>query len=562
MVSDVLISPHMPYFLLLFSFLNAADPPAVPITSTTSSIQSVTIHGTHHFVALETQVGAPYNARVIDEDVHRMWKTGRFDDIKVETKAEADGTAVIFNVHEAPQVKLRKLLIEPSTYGLKLPLREGESMTSLQAQSAAIAARKQLNDQGFENARVDYTLVPASSNQADLHIRVEPGDRVRVKQIRFTGDPGLPTKQLRKSLQAFRTRRILAWRILPTYTPDAAASDASRLRSLYLLKGYFDASVRVDETSIQGKDARVDFRIESGTPYHVPGPANVCEVAFAARRDAERQGILDFSATLNVHREGDAVVDTSLDFRRGRPYHVGRIDFSGNRHYSDATLRRSLLLEEGALFDEYRLRKSIARLNQAQLFDPMNEDNVAIHGDPETGIADINIRVRERQGHAWNISGPVGPASIGGPLEASLTSRLPSWGAGLLQLSTYTVSLSMFAFDGPLLSLISGSSKNFLFPIFAVRRPYLPGEGLTSGFLFAPQLGWRIAGLHYVVMQMQQRLLPALNGNRGLVPELRVEVADPKGDGVIYCDPPGPRLAPLRTTAGILLRLAGTFVAF
>lgn len=548
----------MPYFLILFSLLNGSDSSAIP----EPSVQSVTIHGTHRYVALTTQVGDPYNASVIEKDVHRMWKTGRFDDIKVETSPAGDGTAVVFNVHEAPVLRLRKLLIEPSTFGLKLPLREGESLTGLQAQSAAIEARKQLNEQGFENARVDYTLVPASNNQTDLHIKVEPGDRARVKEIRFTGSPGLEPKELRKSLQAFRTRRILAWRILPTYTPDAATSDASRLRSLYLSKGYFDATVRVDDAAIEGKDARVNFRIESGTAYHVPGPANVCAVAFTARREAERQGILDFSAMLNVQRDGNDVVSTSLDFHRGRAHHVGRIDFSGNRHYSDAMLRRSFLLDEGGVFDEYRLRKSLARLNQSQLFETVTENNVSIHTDEETGVADINIRLRERQGRSWNISGPVGPASIGGPLEASLTSRLPSWGAGILQLSTYTASLSLFAFDGPLLSLISGTSKNFLFPVLALRRPYLPGESLTSGFLFAPQLGWRIGALNYFVTQLQQRLLPPLNGNRGLEPELRVEVADPRGDGVIFCDPAAPRLAPLRISAGILLRLAGTFVAF
>jgi len=552
----------MLYLLLLCSLLNRLDPAASPTASQTSSIQSVAIHGTHHYVALATQVGATYNARVVDEDVHRLWNTGRFDDIRVETKPEGNGTAVVFNVHEAPQLRLHKLLIEPSTYGLKLALREGDALTSLQAQNAAMEARRQLNEQGFERARVDYTLTPVYNNQSDLHLKVEPGDRARVKEIRFTGRPGLSAKELRKSLAAFRTRRILAWRLLPTYTPDAANSDAGRLRSLYLSKGYFDASVRVDETAIEDKDARVDFRIDSGPAYHVPGPSNVCAVAFAARRHAEREGVLDFSATLNVHREGDSVIDTSLDFHRGHAYRVARIDFAGNRHYSDATLRRSLLLDEGDVFDQYRLRKSLARLNQAQLFEPINENNVSIHGDEETGIADIGIRVRERQGHAWNISGPVGPASIGGPLEASITSRLPSWSAGVVQLSTYTASISMFAFDGPLLSLIAGTSKNFLFPVLALRRPYLPGEGLSSGLLFAPQLGWRIGALHYLVTHMQQRLLPLLNGNRGLEPELRIEVADPKGDGVIFCDPAAPRLAPLRLGAGILLRLSGTFVAF
>jgi len=38
------------------------------------------------------------------------WDTGRFDDIQVETS----GTAVVFRVVEAPQLRLRKILIEPS----------------------------------------------------------------------------------------------------------------------------------------------------------------------------------------------------------------------------------------------------------------------------------------------------------------------------------------------------------------------------------------------------------------------------------------------------------------
>lgn len=551
----------MPFFFVLFSLFGGPDIAAVPTPSVPQSIQSVTIHGTHHYVALATQVGATYDARTVEQDVRRMWSTGRFDDIRVETKPVGAGTAVTFNVHEATLLRLHKLWIEPSTYGMQLALKEGASFTGLQAESAAIEARRQLNEQGFENARVAYRLVPVANDQTDLHLDLEPGGRFRVKEIRFTGEPVLDPKELRKSLRAFRTRRILFWRLLPTYTPDAAASDVGRLRSLYLSKGYFDAN-GVDQAAIQGKDARVDFWIEPGPASHVAGRLDVCEQAFATRRTAESEGVLDFSATLNVRREGDEVVDTTLDFHRGRPYRVGRIDFSGNQRYSDTMLRRSLLLDEGAVFDEYRLRQSLARLNQTQLFAPLSEKNVAIHGDPETGIADVMIRLQERKGRAWNISGPVGPASIGGPLEASISARLPAWGNGLLQLSTYTASISLFAFDGPLLSLISGSKKTLFFPVIALRRPFLPGEGLTSGLFFAPQLGWPVIALSYAVTQMQQRLLPRLNGRRGLEPELRVDVADPKGDGVIFCDPPAARLAALRFSAGILLRLAGSFVAF
>ena len=65
-------------------------------------------------------------------------------------------------------------------------------------------------------------------------------------------------------------------------------------------------------------------------------------------------------------------------------YRVGRIEFSGNRRYSDSFVRRNLVIDEGETFDEWRLRQSLARLNRAQVFEVLDESSVAIVGRPET----------------------------------------------------------------------------------------------------------------------------------------------------------------------------------
>lgn len=535
---------------------------AESIASAAPPIQSVTVQGTRRHVDLATQVGQPYNASTVEQDVRALWRTGRYEDIKVDTQTGFIGTSVLFRVTEAPELRLRKVVVEPSTYGLHLSLREGSPLNRLGAQAAALEAKRLLNTQGYANANVDYELTPVEDGKADLRLTVKPGERLRLSDIQFLGDLRMPPQALHDSLRALHTRRILAWRLLPTYSPEAVESDLARVRSLYLSKGYFDASVRVEETAVDQKDARISLRIEPGPLYRLTQDALPrCSCLFAARRASEREGILDFAASLHVQPTANGAA-VHLNIQRGQPYRVGRIAFIGNHHYSDATLRRNMVLDEGQLFDELLLRKSLARLNRTGLFETINENNVVVHSDAATGIADIAIQLTEHKRGAWRLSGPAGPPNLAGPLEASISSRLPPWGAGLFELSTYAASVSMYAFAHPLLPLLAIGGKRSLIPVLALQRPFSPGEGWRSGFSFAPQLGWKALGLSYGVTQTEQRLLPLLSGDRGLVPELNVQVEGPVVGGVIVCDPAAPRFSRARSAAGIALRFVGAVAAF
>jgi hypothetical protein len=359
-------------------------------------------------------------------------------------------------------------------------------------------------------------------------------------------------------------RHILGIPLHPDYSQEAAAADIARMRSMYLRKGYFDVRVQLAGTEIERNNAKVAILVEPGRLYRVQGspPCDLCASLFRARRDGERQGILDFSPALRVERVGDGSEPTALlglSIQRGIPYRVGRIEFRGNRHYSDALLRRDFLLEEGQLLDGRLLRKGIDRLNQSRRFEPIDASQVAIHQGETPGVADVIVKLTETKRGSWRLSGPVGPFSFAGPLEASVRSRLPPWGSGLFDLTTYSASISMFAFARPILPLLALTPKRPLLPVLALARSYAPGEGWLSGFALAPQLGWRAAGFTYSATQITQRLLPVLAGDRGLIPELQVNVEDPHGDGTIICDPPPPHWAKLRTVAGIGLRLLGAF---
>ena len=542
------------------AFLLATAPAAVEepekLNTSVEFIQSVAIRGTHHYVDLATQVGQPFNAETIHKDVQAMWRTGRFGDIRVEAAHGPSGAAVQFFVTEAAEARLRKLTIEPSSYGLHLALPEGEPISRARAESAALEATRLLEKEGHPDAHVSYELTPVANGRADLRLTVNPGDIRHVKRVDFIGETRISAVELRHSMRALRTRRVLGWPLYPAYSSEAVESDLARIRSLYLSHGYFDASVRVEDTGVHS----IAVRIEPGERYDLAAnPLPACSCLLAARRAAEREGILDFSPALRVSTEGHRA-DWTLDLQRGRVYHAGRIVFTGHRHYGDATIRRNLVLNEGDLLDEQLLRQSVARLNRSGLFEPVTENQVAIHADAATGIADVSIHLTERKKGGWRLSGPVGPASLAGPLEASVSSRLPAWGAGMFELSTYAASVSMFAFARPLLPALGISTKHPLLPVLALRRPFLAGDGWRSGFAIAPQLGWRAIGIGYSITQIEQRLSPLLPGDRAA--ELTVAVESPSGGGVIICDPPKPRLSAVRTAAGFALRFVGAAASF
>jgi len=567
-----------------------ADGPVVSVTSEAPVIQSVRVEGTSSTVELKTQVGQKFDAALVQSDVRRLWATGRFDDIRVESAPETDGTAVTFHVVETPQLLLHQLHVEPSTYGLQMNLPEGIPMSRLRAHQIAYQAEQDLRSDGFRTATVDYDLVPYVGNKVDLRLDIDAGERIKVKKVDFQGNTAFDEKELRGQLRALKIRRVTppipgiwsGWHLYPGYNPDGVQGDVALLRSFYISHGYFDANVKLNDVQVVKKEAYVNLQVDSGQLYHVRSwhvmgtgvlpkvvhpqnelmrYQNFCSTLFVARRAAERDGILDFTVNLQVQPTEASTqeapeADLTASIERGKPFHVGHIEFIGNRHFSEATVRSNFLLDEGDLLDEYKLRKSMVRLNETNYFAPLNERNTFIKTDPETGTADIDFHVIERKRGSWALSGPVGPASVAGPVEASIRTRLPAWGSGLLEASTYTVSLSLFAFTRAILPV--GLPRIPLIPIAALSRPYTPGQGWKSGFMIVPQIAWQYMVLGYGVSQMEHRLVPVLQGDRGLEPEIPVAVETPNSRSTMFCEPPTPRLAPVRTALVFGLRFIGS----
>jgi hypothetical protein len=498
-------------------------------------------------------VGRPYDPAAVGRDVKYLWGLGRFDDVR----AEVNGSAVQFVVSPKVRMSLHEVRMSPHSYGFQPKLAEGSLIDAWGAQQVATQTEKELRLQGYRNVHVSYSFAPAVRHEVDLRLKIDASDPVRVKHVEIEGDLGMKPKEVRRALDALRAKPLIPkiWRLIPNYSQEAVDADVSRLRSLYLSRGYFNARVWADDG-----DATVRIHAEAGPRFEVHGTnlAKLCPCLMAQRREAERRGILDFTPTLRVERRGEAAADVETKVELGEPYRVRRIEFYGLHRYGDATARRNMLLDEGAPVDQYLLRKSVARLMSTHLFENLREHDVMIRRVDRDHAADIQLRLTERKVGSWNLSGPVGPASIAGPVRAAVMSRLPPWGRGLFELSTYTVSVGMVAWQQPIISALT--VKKFV-PIFAMSRGFLPGDSWRSGFAIVPQMGWQGSLMLTGAAQLQGRMLPVLTPNRGLTPELAV-VVEGDANGTILCDAPKPRAHVLRSVAALAVRLPGSLAGF
>jgi len=270
------------------------------------------------------------------------------------------------------------------------------------------------------------------------------------------------------------------------------------------------------------------------------GPSAVselCACLLDLRNDAEAHGRLDFTAEVQSAAAGGSM-DLTARVWEGSPHSVGTINFAGHTRINDSTLRRAMTIQERDLFDVRQLRRSLARINDIGVFEPLSLADISIARRDDGVTADLTIPLRERKQRWWSLSGPMLPGI--GMLQASVSSRLPPWGRGVFEATTYFVSLNVTGFAKPFLTL---------------QRPVIPGQELLSGFALSPALSPLAMSRHYGLAHLAHRLGPMLDGRANDSLALPVTSEGVETEPLI-CVPSKARLWWLRSAASIVGRVA------
>lgn len=437
------------------------------------------------------------------------------------------GVNVIFEVKELPiirdlQFKGAKALQESDILKEFREKRVGISKEAVynpvNTQKAIRSIRELLAAKGYPNATVKVEEEEVSATSTALTFVVDQGNRSRIVQIDFEGNEAFKDSELRNAMELVKKSGLIS-RFKGQDILDIRKLEydlQKNVREYMTSKGYFRA--QIGEPKIEGlgykrtgfldflplplltsKDdtLRIVVPITEGKVYRVGDVkvegnsifseqqilayvglqkgevANGKRLRSALYEDLKKiygaQGFVLYDAELepdfkdNPANAKEGIVDVSIKIDEGKQFRLRRLEFTGNTFTRDRVLRREMLVNEGDIYNQIGLERSVLRLNQTGYFDPIDKDkDVEIRTDEENGDVDLVLKVKEKGRQQIQFNG--GISGIGGSFFGLQYSTNNLLGRG------ETLALD-FGFGN--------RQKNFQ---FSFQEPYFRDRPITVGF--------------------------------------------------------------------------------
>ncbi len=185
--------------------------------------------------------------------LEKLWKTGSFDDIKLELENAEGGKKLVIRIKERPlikeidyrggteigitsikdKIKEKKLTINPDT------VYDPDAARKIKNQIVDMAGEK-----GFRNPVVDVSLEPMGPGVARLVFDIKEGGKARIYTIRFRGNKVFSSSQLKGVMKKTRQHWMFSW----VTTHDLLVEknldeDLDNIKKAYWKLGYKDVFV-------------------------------------------------------------------------------------------------------------------------------------------------------------------------------------------------------------------------------------------------------------------------------------------------------------------------------
>lgn len=296
---------------------------------------------------LRTLEGRPLRRALIEEDISRLNRLGRFKRIRSDVQTLADGSAiVIFTVEEQAVIQDVQVIgnreLTDQELLAAITLQPGTPVDRFQIDRAARAIEEKYRQKGYYNVKVAVDE-PELEESAIVVLRVVEGQRVRVTGVQFEGNNSFTRGEL---LSAVKTAVYVPIFEKGPLDDQVLQDDAASLAKFYRDRGYLDVrtSFRV-QPAPNGKEALVTFRVEEGPLYTLRG----------VRVFYETPAMLEKYRT-EVLKDPAARV----------PYlTVEQMRAIGGKPFSEEQITGLMAVKPGDVYGEDKIRRSLRNIEEA-----------------------------------------------------------------------------------------------------------------------------------------------------------------------------------------------------
>ena len=250
---------------------------------------------------MRTTIGQPYSLPAVDEDVRNLYATGLFVNLRIYDEPMADGVKVVVVVQAKPTIRDVEITgckeIKEKRIRKEMKTKAGEALSE---QKVADDSRKVLDyyrTKGFHQAQVEYKIdVNEQAGRAVVKYTIKEGPQAWVRDVNFAGVTVFKTEELRKLFKTRKKNWLSFLNKSGLLKEDDFKEDQKKLKEYYQKHGYIDMQIQ--------------------------------DIAY-------------------VYPEPEAI-DVKITVFEGIQYHVGKINFDGNKLYTrDQVLARMKMKETG-----------------------------------------------------------------------------------------------------------------------------------------------------------------------------------------------------------------------
>ncbi len=406
-----------PFFLVLvtalalFSFAS----PSFSEDTAQKTVQSVEVKGNKTVSSLtilakvKTQVGQPVSSSILNEDLKRLYGLGYFMDVRIEQEETEQGIKVVFLVTEKPillEIQIEgNRQIRPDEIKKAMQSVTGDFVDQKRVTDDVAAVRKLYETKGFSGAKVDSSLdVNQQTNQAVLRVIIDEGVKVRIKEIRVSGNKAIPSGDILKKIKT-KPMSFWGWVNSGYLKEDELQDDVERVKALYDEAGFSDVEVETEVEPIGTKangDVALKIIVKEGKKYLVgevamtgnsviQSPEILKTIKMTKSKPFSRRGLrMDVAAiqdlyfekgylsaqirSESIYNESTGHVDLSYSIVENELSYVEKVIIQGNTRTKDIVIRRELRAYPGESFSGAKLKRSKERLYNLGFFEDVRFD--------------------------------------------------------------------------------------------------------------------------------------------------------------------------------------------
>ncbi len=263
--------------------------------------------------AMSTRVGEELDLTKVREDVKAIYRMGYFRDVTIDSEPAPGGFRLIVVVSEKPIVGTVSIQgnkeVETSDLQAAVTVKERSLFQEDKVKESVIKLKEVCQNKGYYDATVDASVSEDAEGAIRVVFRISEGKKLTIEKLVITGNIYMTEKEIRKVMDTSEKGFLSFITDSGTFKKDVLENDERKIEALYQNAGFLDSKV------------------------------------FDPKMDRGKKGLI---LTIRVYE--------------GKQYRIGEIRFAGESGIPDATLRKTVKLKTGDLFDRETLLADLLAL--------------------------------------------------------------------------------------------------------------------------------------------------------------------------------------------------------